>query len=44
MHIANKMLKEYAETGQFDHIDLIDYLGPSVLLSERLTFLGKRTS
>ncbi|CAK8696312.1 unnamed protein product [Clavelina lepadiformis] len=41
MIIADKMLKEYARTGLFSNIDLIDYLGSSVLMSESLTFLGK---
>ncbi|XP_039265186.2 nuclear pore complex protein Nup85-like [Styela clava] len=41
MRIAEKMLSEYARTGEFTHIDLLDYLGPSILLSDRLTFLGK---
>ena len=41
MYVANKLLEEYSATGHFANIDLIDYLGPSVLLSERLTFLVK---
>uniref|UniRef100_H2YSA4 Nuclear pore complex protein Nup85 n=1 Tax=Ciona savignyi TaxID=51511 RepID=H2YSA4_CIOSA len=41
MHIADRMLNTYAKSGVFPNIDLIDYLGPTVLVSERLTFLGK---
>nr|XP_002128240.1 nuclear pore complex protein Nup85-like isoform X2 [Ciona intestinalis] len=41
MYIADEMLSIYAKTGVFPNIDLIDYLGSSVLVSERLTFLGK---
>nr|CAB3264518.1 nuclear pore complex protein Nup85-like [Phallusia mammillata] len=41
MYIADQMLTEYAQTGTFSNIDVIDYLGPTILMSERLTFLGK---
>ncbi|KAJ7316009.1 hypothetical protein JRQ81_002171 [Phrynocephalus forsythii] len=36
-----KFLKEYCERGCFSDLDLIDNLGSSMLLSDRLTFLGK---
>ena len=39
--IAEKFLLEYSENGSFTNLDLIDNLGPSMLLSNRLTFLGK---
>lgn len=41
MRIAEKMLAEYAKTGEFKYIDQLDYLGPNILVSDRLTFLGK---
>lgn len=41
VYISNKLLKEYSQTGEFAHVDLLDYLGTSVLASDRLTFLGK---
>ncbi|XP_034960334.1 nuclear pore complex protein Nup85 [Zootoca vivipara] len=39
--ISDRFLKEYCERGSFSDLDLIDNLGPSMLLSDRLTFLGK---
>lgn len=36
-----RYLLEYSESGEFTNLDLIDYLGPSMLLSNRLTFLGQ---
>ncbi|XP_060068620.1 nuclear pore complex protein Nup85-like [Ylistrum balloti] len=39
--IAERFLFEYSEKGSFSNLDLIDNLGPSMLLSNRLTFLGK---
>ncbi|XP_061472121.1 nuclear pore complex protein Nup85 isoform X3 [Rhineura floridana] len=39
--ISDRFLKEYCERGTFSDLDLIDNLGPSMLLSDRLTFLGK---
>ncbi|XP_060601817.1 nuclear pore complex protein Nup85-like [Ruditapes philippinarum] len=39
--IAEKFLSEYNEQGYFSNLDLIDNLGPSMLISSRLTFLGK---
>lgn len=41
MKISEKLLAEYEKTGKFECIDLLDHLGPNVLVSERLTFLGK---
>lgn len=37
-----RFLKDYCERGSFSDLDLIDNLGPSMLLSDRLTFLGKK--
>lgn len=39
--ISDRFLKDYCERGIFSDLDLIDNLGPSMLLSDRLTFLGK---
>ncbi|KAM6473325.1 nuclear pore complex protein Nup85 [Liasis olivaceus] len=39
--ISDRFLREYCERGTFSDLDLIDNLGPSMLLSDRLTFLGK---
>eukprot|EP00076_Gallus_gallus_P027549 XP_015150887.1 nuclear pore complex protein Nup85 isoform X1 [Gallus gallus] len=39
--ISDRFLKDYCERGYFSDLDLIDNLGPSMLLSDRLTFLGK---
>ncbi|XP_046584711.1 nuclear pore complex protein Nup85-like [Haliotis rubra] len=39
--LTEKFLLEYGERGQFSHLDLLDNLGSSMLLSNRLTFLGK---
>ncbi|KAK3767993.1 hypothetical protein RRG08_016888 [Elysia crispata] len=39
--VTNKFLTEYCEQGKFSHLDLIDHLGPSMLITNSLTFLGK---
>uniref|UniRef100_A0A3Q3GYW7 Nuclear pore complex protein Nup85 n=1 Tax=Labrus bergylta TaxID=56723 RepID=A0A3Q3GYW7_9LABR len=39
--ISEKFLQDYCAKGTFSDLDLIDNLGPSMLLSDRLTFLGK---
>ncbi|NXH15913.1 NUP85 protein, partial [Bucco capensis] len=39
--ISDRFLKDYCERGCFSDLDLIDNLGSSMLLSDRLTFLGK---
>ncbi|KAG8564933.1 hypothetical protein GDO81_012642 [Engystomops pustulosus] len=39
--ISDRFLKDYCERGRFSDLDLIDNLGPAMLLSDRLTFLGK---
>uniref|UniRef100_A0A672GZ40 Nuclear pore complex protein Nup85 n=1 Tax=Salarias fasciatus TaxID=181472 RepID=A0A672GZ40_SALFA len=39
--ISEKFLEDYSARGAFSDLDLIDNLGPSMLLSDRLTFLGK---
>ncbi|KAJ6660311.1 hypothetical protein lerEdw1_017734 [Lerista edwardsae] len=39
--ISDRFLKDYCERGTFSDLDLIDNLGSSMLISDRLTFLGK---
>lgn len=39
--ISERFLQDYSARGTFSDLDLIDNLGPSMLLSDRLTFLGK---
>ncbi|XP_053564883.1 nuclear pore complex protein Nup85 [Bombina bombina] len=39
--ISDRFLKDYCDRGKFSDLDLIDNLGPAMLLSDRLTFLGK---
>uniref|UniRef100_A0A8C5H767 Nuclear pore complex protein Nup85 n=1 Tax=Gouania willdenowi TaxID=441366 RepID=A0A8C5H767_GOUWI len=39
--ISERFLQDYSTRGTFSDLDLIDNLGPSMLLSNRLTFLGK---
>ncbi|XP_006812065.1 nuclear pore complex protein Nup85-like [Saccoglossus kowalevskii] len=39
--LSEKFLSEYSSRGGFSNLDLIDNLGPAMLLSDRLTFLGK---
>lgn len=39
--ITQKFLNEYCEQGKFSHLDLIDHLGPSMLVTNSLTFLAK---
>ncbi|XP_015767153.1 PREDICTED: nuclear pore complex protein Nup85-like [Acropora digitifera] len=36
-----RFLSEYCQSGGFSNLDLIDNLGSAMLLSDRLTFLGK---
>ncbi|XP_052373712.1 nuclear pore complex protein Nup85-like [Oncorhynchus keta] len=36
-----RFLQDYCAKGTFSDLDLIDNLGPAMLLSDRLTFLGK---
>uniref|UniRef100_A0A1B6DZI9 Nuclear pore complex protein Nup85 n=2 Tax=Clastoptera arizonana TaxID=38151 RepID=A0A1B6DZI9_9HEMI len=40
-YIADEILKRYAKEGVFDALDLLDNLGSCMLISDRLTFLGK---
>ncbi|XP_071489851.1 nuclear pore complex protein Nup85-like [Diadema antillarum] len=40
-YLADKFLTEYSLKGGFTNIDLLDNLGAGMLLSDRLTFLGK---
>uniref|UniRef100_A0A3B5APM8 Nuclear pore complex protein Nup85 n=1 Tax=Stegastes partitus TaxID=144197 RepID=A0A3B5APM8_9TELE len=39
--ISERFLQDYCARGTFSDLDLIDNLGPAMLLSDRLTFLGK---
>lgn len=39
--ISERFLSEYCQSGGFSNLDLIDNLGSAMLLSDRLTFLGK---
>merc|ERR1712059_107042 len=39
--LAEKILSEYASSGSFSSTDLLDNLGASIVVSDRLTFLGK---
>nr|XP_057905843.1 nuclear pore complex protein Nup85 isoform X2 [Doryrhamphus excisus] len=39
--ISERFLQDYCAKGIFTDLDLIDNLGPAMLLSDRLTFLGK---
>ncbi|XP_019745339.1 nuclear pore complex protein Nup85 [Hippocampus comes] len=39
--ISERFLQDYCSRGSFSDLDLIDNLGPAMLLSDRLTFLGK---
>uniref|UniRef100_A0A3Q2Q8P3 Nuclear pore complex protein Nup85 n=1 Tax=Fundulus heteroclitus TaxID=8078 RepID=A0A3Q2Q8P3_FUNHE len=39
--ISERFLQDYCTKGTFSDLDLIDNLGPAMLLSDRLTFLGK---
>ncbi|XP_032726535.1 nuclear pore complex protein Nup85 isoform X2 [Lontra canadensis] len=39
--VSDRFLKDYCERGSFSDLDLIDNLGPAMMLSDRLTFLGK---
>ena len=38
-----RFLAEYCSSGGFSNLDLIDNLGSAMLLSDRLTFLGKKS-
>nr|XP_061805555.1 nuclear pore complex protein Nup85-like isoform X2 [Nerophis lumbriciformis] len=39
--ISERFLQDYSIRGSFTDLDLLDNLGPAMLLSDRLTFLGK---
>jgi len=39
--LADQLLKHYCESGSFSSADLLDNLGSSMVVSERLTFLAK---
>lgn len=39
--LADRLLKEYTESSNFSNTDLLDHLGTSMVLSDRLTFLAK---
>ncbi|TRY95728.1 hypothetical protein DNTS_022128 [Danionella cerebrum] len=38
---VSRFLQDYSNKGSFTDLDLLDNLGPAMLLSDRLTFLGK---
>lgn len=38
--VCVRFLQDYCARGTFSDLDLIDNLGPAMLLSDRLTFLG----
>lgn len=40
MCVCVRFLQDYCIRGTFSDLDLIDNLGPAMLLSDRLTFLG----
>lgn len=40
-YISNQFLKYYAENGELECRDLLENLGPCMLASDRLTFLGE---
>ncbi|XP_067129566.1 nuclear pore complex protein Nup85 [Centruroides vittatus] len=40
-YLADKFLIDYVNCGKFTSLDLLDNLGPSMLVSDKLTFLGK---
>lgn len=40
-YLANKLLREYCKSGNIPNRDLLDNLGSSMLLTDRLVFLGK---
>lgn len=39
--LADKFLLEYSKHGRFESLNMLDNLGPSMLVSDRLIFLGK---
>ncbi|XP_021031554.1 nuclear pore complex protein Nup85 [Mus caroli] len=39
--VSDRFLRDYCERGCFSDLDLIDNLGSAMMLSDRLTFLGK---
>lgn len=39
--VSDRFLRDYCERGCFSDLDLIDNLGPAMMLSDRLMFLGK---
>lgn len=38
--VLRRFLQDYSNKGSFTDLDLLDNLGPAMLLSDRLTFLG----
>ncbi|XP_063880842.1 nuclear pore complex protein Nup85-like isoform X1 [Scylla paramamosain] len=40
-HVAHQILHKYMSDGHFESSTLLDHLGPAMLLSDTLTFLGK---
>ena len=39
--LAEQMLREYSESGEFSSSELLDSLGAGIVVADRLTFLGK---
>lgn len=39
--LADKFLREYSTNGKLQCVDLLDNLGSSMLVSDRLVFLGR---
>ncbi len=39
--LADQLLNAYCESGEFTSSDLLDHLGQSMIVSDRLTFLAK---
>ncbi|XP_065826096.1 nuclear pore complex protein Nup85-like [Oscarella lobularis] len=39
--VADKILDHYAEAGEFIGLDLLDHLGPDMLINEKIIFLSK---
>lgn len=41
IYVSFQILQRYVEDGKFESSPLLDQLGPAMLLSDTLTFLGK---
>jgi nuclear pore complex protein Nup85 len=40
-YLSDKFLRQYAEKGAFNSVDVLDNLGSCIFASDRLIFLGK---